>query len=43
MPDTNSPLTRAEHLEFCKRIEAEHKRLADEDNRQNRRLDILEE
>ena len=43
MPDMNAPLTRAEHLEFCKRIEAEHKRLADEDNRQNRRLDILEE
>ena len=24
MPDTNSPLTRAEHQEFCKWIEAEH-------------------
>ena len=43
MPDMNAPLTRAEHQEFCKRIEAEHKRLADEDSRQNHRLDILEE
>jgi hypothetical protein len=29
-------LTRAEHEEFCKRVEAE-------DNRQNKRLEILEE
>lgn len=31
----DSPISRAEHEEFCKRIEAE-------DNRQNRRLEILE-
>ena len=43
MPDMNAPLTRAEHQEFCKWIEAEHKRLADEDNRQNHRIDTLEE
>jgi len=43
MPDMNAPLTRAEHQEFCRRIEAEHKRLSDEDSRQNHRLDILEE
>lgn len=32
----STPITRAEHEEFCKRVEAE-------DNRQNRRLEILEE
>lgn len=32
----STPITRAEHEEFCKRVEAE-------DHRQNRRLDILEE
>lgn len=32
----STPITRAEHKEFCKRVE-------DEDNRQNRRLEILEE
>nr|DAI66991.1 MAG TPA: vesicle-associated membrane protein 2 [Caudoviricetes sp.] len=31
-----TPITRAEHEEFCKRVEAE-------DHRQNKRLDILEE
>lgn len=32
----STPITRAEHKEFCKRIE-------EEDNRQNKRLEILEE
>lgn len=32
----STPITRAEHEEFCKRIEAE-------DHRQNERLEILEE
>ena len=32
----STPITRAEHEEFCKRVEAE-------DNRQNKRLEILEE
>ena len=32
----STPITRAEHEEFCRRIEAE-------DNRQNERLEILEE
>ena len=38
-----SVISRAEHDEFCRRLEAEHKRLAAEDNRQNHRLDTLEE
>lgn len=32
----NTPITRAEHEEFCKRVEAE-------DHRQNKRLENLEE
>lgn len=32
----STPITRAEHEEFCKRVEAE-------DNRQNKRLENLEE
>lgn len=32
----STPITRAEHKEFCKRVE-------DEDHRQNKRLEILEE
>lgn len=32
----STPITRAEHEEFCKRVEAE-------DNRQDKRLEILEE
>lgn len=32
----STPITRAEHEEFCKRVEAE-------DHRQNKRLEILEE
>ena len=39
----DTPITRAEHDEFCRRMEAENKRLADEDKRQNRRIDDLEE
>ena len=38
-----SVISRAEHDEFCRRLEAEHKRLAAEDNRQNHRIDTLEE
>jgi len=37
------PITRAEHEEFRRSVEALHQNLADEDKRQNRRLDILEE
>lgn len=36
-------ISRGEHEEFLRRIEAEHKRLSDEDRRQNRRIDLLEE
>lgn len=36
-------VTLAEHREFTKRMEIENKRLADEDNRQNRRIDTLED
>lgn len=32
----DSPITRAEHEEFCKRIDAEN-------NRQNKRIELLEE
>ena len=32
----STPITRAEHEEFCKRVEAE-------DHRQNKRLELLEE
>lgn len=39
----DTPITRAEHEEFVRRMEAENKRLADEDNRQNHRIDGLEE
>lgn len=39
----DTPITRAEHEEFCRRIEAENKRFADEDRRQNRRIEEIEE
>ncbi len=39
----DTPVTRAEHEEFARRMEAENQRLEDENNRQNRRLDLLEE
>lgn len=38
----DTPITRAEHNEFAQRMQAENKRLADEDKRQNRRIDELE-
>lgn len=39
----DTPITRAEHEEFRRAIETENKRLADEDKRQNRRIEALEE
>lgn len=39
----DTPLTRAEHEEFRRLMDTENKRLAEEDRRQNRRLDDLEE
>lgn len=38
----DTPITRAEHEEFAKRMETENQRLKDEDSRQNKRLDLLE-
>lgn len=39
----DTTITRAEHEEFCRRMEAENKRLADEDKRQNHRIEELED
>ncbi len=39
----DTPITRAEHEEFRRSMEAENQRLEDENNRQNRRLEVLEE
>jgi len=39
----DTPITRAEHEEFTRRMEAVTQRLEAEDNRQNRRLEVLEE
>lgn len=39
----DTPITRAEHEEFRRAMEAENQRLADEDKRQNRRIDLVEE
>lgn len=39
----DTPITRAEHEEFRRAIEIENQRLADEDKRQNRRIDLVEE
>lgn len=39
----DTPITRAEHEAFAKLMEAENQRLEDENNRQNKRLDLLEE
>lgn len=39
----DTPITRAEHEEFRRRMESENKRLADENDRQNHRLNALEE
>ncbi len=36
-------ITRVEHEEFRRSMEVENQRLEDENNRQNRRLDLLEE
>ena len=38
----DTPIERAEHKEFERRIDVEMKRLADKDNRQNQRIDLLE-
>ena len=39
----DTTISRAEHEEFVRRMEAENKRLEDEDRRQNHRIDELEE
>lgn len=39
----DTAITRAEHEEFRRAMEAENQRLADEDKRQNRRIGVLEE
>lgn len=39
----DTPILRAEHEEFARRMESENQRLKDEDARQNKRLDLLEE
>lgn len=39
----DTPISRAEHEEFRRHMDAENKRLSDEDKRQNRRIDELEE
>ncbi len=39
----DTPITRAEHDEFCKRMETENQRLADEDKRLGRRVSVLED
>lgn len=35
-------ISRKEHEEFCRRMEIENKRLEDENDRQNQRIEILE-
>ncbi len=39
----DTAISRQEHEEFARRMEAENQRLEDENNRQNRRLEVLEE
>ncbi len=39
----DTPISRAEHEEFCRRMEIENKRLADEDKRLGRRITLLED
>lgn len=39
----DAPIIRAEHEEFRRLMETENKRLADEDTRQNHRIDVLEQ
>ncbi|MDE6839075.1 MAG: hypothetical protein K2P33_11875, partial [Acutalibacter sp.] len=41
--ENNSYISRVEHEEFRRSMDAEHQRLEDENVRQNRRLEILEE
>ncbi|UNI72463.1 MAG: hemolysin [Chaetfec virus UA24_244] len=41
--ETGLPITRAEHEEYVRRVTAEMKRMEDENNRQNRRLEKLED
>lgn len=36
-------ISRREHEEFCRRMESENARLADENTRQNKRLELLED
>ncbi len=38
----DTPITRAEHEKFVRRMDTENKRLADENDRQNKRIDLLE-
>lgn len=38
----DTPITRAEHEAFSKLMESENKRLSDENDRQNKRLENLE-
>lgn len=39
----DTPITRAEHEAFSQLMASENQRLRDEDTRQNKRLDLLEE
>lgn len=39
----DTPITRAEHEEFRRSMELANQNLADENNRQNKRLELLEE
>ena len=39
----NTPVTHAEHEEFRRVMEAENKRLADENAQQNKRIEVVEE
>ncbi len=39
----DTPITRAEHDEFRRTMETENQRLIDENNRQNKRLELVEE
>ena len=41
--ENNGYISRVEHEEFRRSMDAEHQRLEDENTRQNRRLEILEE
>lgn len=41
--DGQRPLTKAEHDAFCQLMNSENQRLSDEDKRQNRRIDELEQ